>query len=168
MNHSTDLLFKTLDVDNPLILWEYHNIIENLPKPLWLHNVKATKALENAGVSLSKIINFQLYHFHNHINLFKDLCKVIMLYEQNKIVQVDIAKFKKGAILPEHSDPSKYAIIYPITPTLEITFKYHNNIKHTHTNNVIFFNCNTIHSIEEISLDCCYLRLGVLNTNGIK
>ena len=28
MNHSTYLLFKTLDVDNPLILWEYHNIIE--------------------------------------------------------------------------------------------------------------------------------------------
>jgi len=57
---------------------------------------------------------------------------------------------------------------YYLLPELLDTFKYHNNIKHTHTNNVIFFNCNTIHSIEEISLDCCYLRLGVLNTNGIK
>ena len=165
---STSYLFKTLDVNNPLMSWKYHNIITNLHEPAWLHNLKATKALEKAKVSLTKVVNFQLYHFYNHINLLKNLCKVIMLYEQNKIIQVDIAKFKKGLILPEHSDPTEYAVIYPITPTLKITFKYCNNIKYTHTNNVIFFNCNTIHSIEEISQDCCYLRLGVLNTNGIK
>lgn len=135
-------MFKELDIDNPLLSWEYHNIIEKLDNVIFNSGAKEDLKKHNMD---KHIAHWKPDFFSKYTKFYDKINNLVFKYKYLGIRELDITRFKPGGGLCWHSDKTDFALLLPITPTTRVTIEYDNGKTYTRTNKPVIIDTITKH-----------------------